>query len=153
MYIKVKQEDIRVPLNKNILKICEVIKNHTDANIYLMCLPPNNLKDIKDYVKVNATIIESGYRYIGPSSEESKIDYIKVKYEYKNNEYIKELRVNVLLIYPKVGSNRTILINPNNPEEVDNHYIRVLCLIASVLLFIFNLFVFNAYRIRKKQVS
>ena len=40
---------------------------------------------IKDYVKINATITESGYRYTGPTSEQSRIDYIKVKYEYKNS--------------------------------------------------------------------
>ena len=109
---------------------------------------------IKDYIKINATIIESGYRYIGPTSEQSEIHYIKVKYEYKNNEYIKELRItDVLIKYPKVGSNRTILINPNNPKEVDNHYMRIACSIASILLFIFTLFVFNAYRIKKKQIS
>ncbi len=106
---------------------------------------------IKDYIKINATIIESGYRYTGPTSEESKINYIKVKYEYKNNEYIKELRITDFLIkYPNVGSNRTILINPNNPGEVDNHYMRMICSIASVLLLIFTLFVFNAYRIKKR---
>ncbi len=109
---------------------------------------------IKDYIKINATITESGYRYTGPTSEESKINYIKVKYEYKNNEYNKELRITYFLIkYPKVGSNLTILINPNNPEEVDNHYMRITCSIASVLLLIFTLFIFNAYRIRKKQVN
>ena len=106
---------------------------------------------IKDYIKIIATIIESGYRYTGPTSEESKINYIKVKYEYKNNEYIKELRITDFLIkYPNVGSNRTILINPNNPGEVDNHYMRMICSIASVLLLIFTLFVFNAYRIKKR---
>ncbi|MCX4255193.1 MAG: hypothetical protein OSJ63_08045 [Bacilli bacterium] len=109
---------------------------------------------IKDYVKINATIIESGYRYTGPSSEESKINYIKVKYEYKNKEYNKELRITDFLIkYPKVGNNRTILINPNNPEEVDNHYMRIACSIASVLLLIFTLFIFNAYRIKNKTIN
>ncbi len=109
---------------------------------------------IKDYIKINATIIESGYRYTGLTSEESEINYIKVKYEYKNNEYTKELRITDFLIsYPKVGSNRTILINPNNPEEVDNHYMRIMCSIASILLLIFTLFIFNAYRIRRKQIN
>lgn len=109
---------------------------------------------IKDYIKINATIIESGYRYTGSTSSESKINYIKVKYEYKNNEYIKELRITDFLIkYPKVGSNRTILINPNNLGEVDNHYMRIACSIALVLLLIFTLFIFNAYRVRKKLVN
>lgn len=107
---------------------------------------------IKDYVKINATIIDSGYRYTGSSSEQSKINYIEVKYEYKNKEYTKELRITDFLIkYPKVGSNRNILINPNNPGEVDNHYMRIACLIASILSLIFTLFIFNAYRIRKQN--
>lgn len=107
---------------------------------------------VKDYVKINATIIESGYRYTGLSFEESKINYIKVKYEYENKEYNKELRITDFLIkYPKVGKNRTILINPNNPGEVDNHYMRITCLIASVLLLIFTLFIFNAYRIKRQN--
>ena len=107
---------------------------------------------IKDYVKINSTIIESGHRYTGSTSDQSKINYIKVKYEYKNKEYNKELRITDFLIkYPKVGSNRTILINPNNPQEIDNHYMRIACSIASILLLIFTLFIFNAYRIKKQN--
>ena len=68
MYFKYKKDDFRhvligglsnnIGYEKNIIvKICKYIRKKSNMNIYLMCLPPQNLDDIDEYVASGVTEI------------------------------------------------------------------------------------------------
>lgn len=102
----------------------------------------------KDYVKVKATITEIGYHKHYESDSYS--NYIKLEYEYDNNNYNNEQRV-VFRFNKKVGNKITIYVDPMNPVEVSDNYLTRLNSIISIFAIIFNLFCIKAYRIRKNQ--
>ena len=102
----------------------------------------------KDYVKVEARIVDVGYNLHYESDSYS--NYIKLEYEYDNNNYNNEQRV-VFRINKKIGNKITIYVNPINPVEVRDNYLTKLSVVISVFIIIFNLFCINAYRIRKNN--
>lgn len=105
-----------------------------------------NFIKTKDYVKVEATIIEVGYHRHYDSDSYS--DYIKLQYEYDNNNYNNEQRI-AFRANKKVGNKTTIYVNPLNPAEVRDNYLTRLNIVISSIIIIFNLFCIKAYRIRK----
>lgn len=103
----------------------------------------------KNYVKLEATITEVGYRHYYDSDGYS--NYIKLEYEYHNNNYNNEQRV-AFRANKKVGNKTTIYVNPLNPIEVRDNYLTKLNIVISIVIIIFNLFCIKAYRTRKKEV-
>ncbi len=106
-----------------------------------------NFIKTKDYVKVEATIIEVAYHYHYDSNSYS--DYIKLEYEYDNNNYNNEQRI-AFRANKKVGNKTTIYVNPLNPAEVRDNYLTRLNIVISSIIIIFNLFCIKAYRMRKE---
>lgn len=108
-----------------------------------------NFIKTKDYVKIEATITEVGYHhYYDPDSYS---DYIKLEYQYDNNNYNNEQRV-AFRGNKKVGNKTTIYVNPLNPIEVRDNYLTRINIVISIVIIVFNLFCIKAYLIRKKEM-
>lgn len=106
-----------------------------------------NFIKTKDYVKVEATIIQVGYHHHYDSASNS--DYIKLEYRYGNNKYNNEQRVS-FRGNKKVGTKTAIYVNPLNPIEVRDNYLTKLNIVITIVIIIFNLFCIKAYKIRKE---
>ena len=108
-----------------------------------------NFIKTKDYVKIEATITEVGYHHHYDSDSYS--DYIKLEYQYDNNNYNNEQRV-AFRGNKKVGNKTTIYVNPLNPIEVRDNYLTRINIVISIVIIVFNLFCIKAYLIRKKEM-
>lgn len=123
--------------------------------IFFLCWTVTYYIQVKDYIKVNATIIDIWFE------EECDMDrncnrenYIKVKYNFDNETYIKNIKV-FFKFNKKINNNNntTIRINPTQPNEIKNQYYSRLSLIILIFCTVFTLVIWKAYNIRKKGLN
>lgn len=103
----------------------------------------------KDYIKLDAVIVDVGYEYSNYGSEnESRIYYMQVGYEYNNKNYINKQRVNFRFNKNK-GDVVKIYVNPNNPEEIKDTYNTNIFIFLSILTLVLTIALAKGYKIRK----
>ena len=90
----------------NILEICKHIREHTDMNIYLMCLPPSNIQEIDEYISSGVT--EIGFN-IEIFDREIAKKIMPGKGMFKTEQYISALDRAVQLL-GKEGAVRTAFV-------------------------------------------
>ncbi|MDD4832004.1 MAG: hypothetical protein PHR09_04060 [Bacilli bacterium] len=106
----------------------------------------------KNYVALNSTIIDVGYKLDTSSSSEGSqsINYIIVEYEYKNINYSSQQRV-FFRFNKNIGDNIKIHVNPLKPNELRDNYNLILSTFISIIFFITHIFMIKAYIIKSKK--
>ena len=109
-----------------------------------------NIVKINSYEKITAVITEVGHKVITGSSsaDSSNVNYIKFNYNYNGNKYKNEQRV-VFKFNKKMGDSISIYINPDNPNEIMDTYMKNVSFIATIVSFVITIFLIKAYRIKK----
>lgn len=105
----------------------------------------------KDYVKVEAEVVDIVNHYAYSPDGDSIYHYVKLKYEYKGQIYEQEKRIGVFLVYPKIGKKMKIKINPNNALEIKDTYMRNFLILVSSFSLLFTILLTKAYFIRRKM--
>ena len=110
----------------------------------------NIINKVKNYDKVNATIVDVGYHIDYETVKPQYYNYIKFNYTYNGNEYTSEQKA-AFRLNKQEGKNVVVYVNPNNPNEMVNTYLKNIYFIISIFLLIMTIFLIKLYTIRKNM--
>ena len=106
--------------------------------------------DTKDYVKVEATVIDIGYEHVPNITEGDSVDhYAVLQYEYNGKTYHCQKLLHMIMFYPKINSKTKIYIDPNVPTNFRNTWQIGNDILGAVLGLVFTIAMIKCY-IEKK---
>ncbi len=114
--------------------------------IFYVNLFINTLYKTKNYISIDAIITKVYREY---SSADDFSYYVNVTFDYKDINYYNKQRIS-FKFNKKTGKKIKIYFNPDDPHQVRNNWEFRMSLIASILSFLFFIFVFKEYLYRKK---
>jgi len=145
MFRKKKEQEVATPDLFLKLAIFTIVSFVIFINFII-----TGLLKTKDYVKVEATIVELNY-VVSEEQYESKLDHIKIEYKYNNQKYEQPHRV-LLRFNKKVGDIIKISVDPKDPNQIKDIYVLVMEFVfASVMLLLSILLikVYKKHRVKK----
>ena len=104
----------------------------------------------KDYIKVNATVIDVGHDKVPSSGRETISYYANLEYEYGGKKYQHKQTLYMFISYPEINSKVNIYIDPQSPSNVRNTSIIPIEVIVILISLIFNIAMIKIYLKLKK---